>query len=843
MENILQLKVSDKKKNKEWYREVLEYYIPYSSNVVVKDQTEIINLYKLLNNDLTGFTKELEKFCNPLESFDITQILPYNKIKNKLEVLIGEVLKKSNDHKVVLLSDNAKKEKNEQLVQKIMENVHNQLVQNLEQMREQLAQIPPEEADNLIKQMEQKLTPPDINHKNYMSELEIINSKLLKYTYHTQDIKLKKADTMKDTAISDRFFVYPGWKNGKPQIIICNVVNCLFNKSANEPYVQKGDYFAHVDEITKGQLMDEYGEILSQEELENLVGFVSTGIVKGKGVKDGLKFDHSNFYATVHGIGNDSQLAGLFQENSTSINANNEFVRRVHLEFKAWKEVIFYTYPDEYNEHVTIVLNSSTDIIPENATEVSYTNQYFQKSKMWVWVDAFGNEHNVKILWIPRRYEVTRLANDTLVNYREVPFQPDYIVNPIDDFELTYKGGVFNNRNAKFFSLVQNALPYYFQILSIKMIQNQLMAKYEGNVISQDIDQIPDELTLDENGNPLTNVDKYTNHAQIRRKTGVNFFSGSQNSNGLPNNQRTRSLDVIQLGTSSELINFENLIQMLDLELGLAMGVPPSREAQVMRNTNVTDNQQSLIQSALVTEAYFFWHNKIWASVLNEHLKNLFTDLRLYFFKNPDKKETIYEYFLPDGTSDVLKITPNHLQASDVGIFLQENSQEQVYLNMLTQKIMQNTVDTNTMDSMSAVLKAISSGSSVEEIDKLIRIEADKIRQMQEQRMQQEQAIQAELEEKQINLMKMEKELDHDYKIAELLIQKDTRIEEANIKVNLFALEKDINQDMINDDIEMENIRTESKEKIEKDKLAFEREKLKKMIELEKLKNRTKPKK
>jgi hypothetical protein len=459
---------------------------------------------------------------------------------------------------------------------------------------------------------------------------------------------------------------------------------------------------------------------------------------------------------------------------------------------------------------------------------------------MWVWTDVLGNEHNVKIAWIPRRYEVTRLGSNIYVDYREVPFQPDYIVNPIDDFELTYKGGIFNNRNAKFFSLVQNALPYYFQILAVKMIQNQLLAKYEGNVISQDVDQIPDELTLDEDGKPMVNVDKYTHHAQIRRKTGVNFYSGSQNSNGLPNNQRTRAIDVIQLGTSGEIMNFEQLIQMLDLELGLAMGVPPSREAQVTKGTNVTDNQQSLLQSALVTETYFFWHNKIWASALNEHLKNLFTDIRLYFLKNPAKQQSIYEFFLPDGTLEVLKITPNHLRSSDVGIYLHDNNQEQNYLTMLTQKIMQNTVDPNTMDSMSSVLKAISSGASIEEIDKMIKIEADKVKSYEQQRMEQEQQLRAEMEQKQMELIKFEKELDHDYKIAELLLKQETAIKEAEIRVKTFALEKDINENLINDDIEKEIIKTQSDQKINDDKLAFEKEKLKKQIEIEKMKIRSK---
>ena len=149
-------------------------------------------------------------------------------------------------------------------------------------------------------------------------------------------------------------------------------------------------------------------------------------------------------------------------------------LKRIHLEFKAFDEVYFYTHTDEYNAPITVILNPNTNIIPKGLKPVKFTNEYFQLEDKYVWADDSGT-HQVEIKTIPRRYEMTRLGFDTDVLNRKVPFQPDNADNPISGFTLSYKGGVMNNVNSKACSRMQNAMPAQLQILAAKALQNKEM--------------------------------------------------------------------------------------------------------------------------------------------------------------------------------------------------------------------------------------------------------------------------------------------------------------------------------------------------------------------------------
>jgi hypothetical protein len=56
------------------------------------------------------------------------------------------------------------------------------------------------------------------------------------------------------------------------------------------------------------------------------------------------------------------------------------------------------------------------------------------------------------------------LGEDVYVDFREVPFQPDNLENPFTKFELSYKGGIVNSRNAKFISLDDEGLTICFSV-------------------------------------------------------------------------------------------------------------------------------------------------------------------------------------------------------------------------------------------------------------------------------------------------------------------------------------------------------------------------------------------
>jgi len=778
--------------------------------------------------------------CDDLSNYGAVEetLLPYNKIRNKFEILSGDMIQRGNNHKIVLLSSKAIKHKNEQLFQAIQSSVSKQLSIKIEQVKGEMEGMSPEEQEQFVQQMEQSLNPTDIKYKNFSTDVEMYKQKMLRHTFYDQEVLDKKVDSLKDVVIGDRMFLYTGWKHGRPYIDVCNPLFCGFLKSQDTKYVQNGDYFYYVDEPSVGEILDEYLNKLDKKDLEKLLGNSDQGGKLSKDHYDKLVYDRTTWNSTREifdrqdgSYSKNKSGIGLHQTTSDGYGSNfknkNKRITRVHMEFKAYREVMFYSYIDEYGEKLTVMLDKNADIIPDEAEKVKYYNELMEESFKYIWADETGATNEVSIMWIPRRYELTRLGSDVYVDMREVPFQPNNVQQPFSKFELSYKGGIVNSRNAKSISLLQAGLPIQMQIIVAKHLQNKEMAKYQGFVTAQDVDQIPDELAMDEEGNPIEGTDKLTQSEIIQRKTGKIYYSATRTSNGLPPPpNRGAGVNVFKLGDSNEFVNLQNYISLLDRELGVAMGIPPQREAQVVPYTTASDNQQALQSSYLATELYFYWHNKVWTYALDEHLANIDTFYKRYFALNPDSKDHLVEYITEDGTKELIKILPEYLDHADIGLFIGSNSGDQTYIQYMLQNIQpiaQNAGEG--AGTLSTILRAITSGEPAEKIHRMIQMESDKQNERMEQRAAQEEQMIEKNKESQRELMKYQSDLELEKAITIEKIKGENWIKQTEIDATKFAQQYDINQNMINDNLEKEKMKLDA-DKVKLDKTIASQEKI-----------------
>lgn len=814
---MIPLKV--KKKDEKWFKDIADYYMPSYNEIFRDDYDDKKALYEIINNDISYYQERINEMCNNAISLGANldeDILPYNKIKSKLNVLEGDLISRSNNHKIVLLSSKLIRDKNERLYNAIKESISTKLKTILDEAK--MKGMSEKELQQFIKQAEEDLLPNDINYKNFLTEHEIFSNKLLKYTFFDQDVISKKLDTFRDVLITNEMYVYNGWKHGRPHITVCNPLHIGFDKSPDTKYIQKGSYVYYTDEIKVVDAINDYIEILDDEDYEKLLKY--SGF---QNVPDSLSkrvFGHEKFYATLAAMGNDSiktRGIGMHQGDFTNIYTHKDSLFRTHLEFLAYDEVMFYCYTDEYNDKVMVQLDSNADIIPENAEKVKYINKYHQQDHKWVWEEN-GITHEVIIKWIPRRYEVERLGYDIYTKMRKVPYQPEYS-DPFNQFELSYKGGIVYSRNARSLSLVEQALPLQLQIFAIKALENKEIASYEGTIITQDVDQIPLDLAGDDDDN--ASRDLITNNTVIRKKTKTAFYSGSQSSQGLPvPSTRSQGIGAIQIGSIGEILNMQQLVQSLDYELGVTMGVPPQREAQAVPGTNVRDNQQTLIQSTLATEHLFFWHNKLWSIIINEHINNLKIYFRNKFIDNPAKKDHVLEFGSLDGTKELLRITPEYLQNEDIGIYMHDSNNDKMYMDYLLmnlQPIAQNAGDGAIV--LSQILKAISSGSSVSEIDKMINELADKQSKKAQQMQQAEQEAQQKIEQ-----MRRDAETFNN----KLSIEKDRIKERERRETELLKIQQQgvIDQEILEEEMEIQKQKNAIKENESNNKKDIEDKKI-----------------
>ena len=181
---MIKTKLPEKKKFEnegEWFKEFMNYYIPFQLPYH-EDYEVMLNSYKVVNNDLSGFKEQLQKFCNPLgvSTGEIEEeVLPYPELRNKVNILKGEMLSRKDTFHIMLLSSKAIKEKNEQLLNAIKESVDEKTAIDIHKMELQMQGMSEEEAQKFTQDLRSKNEPEDLVATNYLSDAEILARLLL----------------------------------------------------------------------------------------------------------------------------------------------------------------------------------------------------------------------------------------------------------------------------------------------------------------------------------------------------------------------------------------------------------------------------------------------------------------------------------------------------------------------------------------------------------------------------------------------------------------------------------------------------------------------------------------
>jgi hypothetical protein len=837
---VYNLKISEEKKyadDCQWFKDYMDYIVPpYSSTI--ENYKEMKLAYDLLNDNLEGYKSELNKFCNKFgENFGQIEedIMPYPKLHNNVNVLKGEYLNRPDSYKVVLLSARAIRDKNRQLLERVKQSVDEAIFLRIKRMEAEMAQMNPQQVEQYIEELRTQETPEDLLAKNFQSEWEIFYSKAVKYGKYDQMTKRKRGETLQDVLTADRCFIYSGWKFGKPSIEVRNPLYVGFEKDPNEFFINKADYVWYKKPISIADVYNNYGEFLSDEEIESLgihTNANNNRVDKRHALGGTYVHDHTNqdlFKDLVHAgersfedknVGL-SQGQGIYRRD-----ARQHLVWETHFEFKAYKRLIFLTYLDEYNKKITLPLLSTFDI-PEGAEKVKYTNRWGQQTVKYVWTDPYTeSEMSAEEVWIPRKYEAVRLGTDVYPICREVPNQRLNLQDPFGSFNLSTFGAVFTSRNSRSISPVTRAIPAYFQYLFIKHIQNRELSKYQGFIQDVDVDQIPNKLGKDIDGNVIR--DPIATWFLWRKAAGVSFYSGSQTTTGgLPPATRSPGSTGHIIGTAQDIYVMQQILDMLEVEIGMAMGISPQRVSQFKQHSNVSDNQEAILRSHNITEPYFYYLDLIWKEVMEDYVNN-FKEY-CYILKEQAGEMPLFQFMLPDGVEELLEVTPKMLEAIDIGLFVQDGGREDQYQQMMlsyAQAFAQNAGEG--VEVISSLIKAITSGASAEEVHKMVKMASNE----QQQRMQQMEQTRLKVQQEYLARQKEAIEDQQSHEIEKIDRKGEWDLKKAEVSAMGFDTDKDRNDNAVPDVLEVEKLRHQidvdnRKLDLEEKKLNIEKQKAK----------------
>lgn len=729
------------KKTKEWKENCVDYIIGKSGfsngggnngRTRYEEMQTYYDLYNSIYNE-----KDLLYVTNPFKQKDgfPATAQDYNIIKPKIDLLLGEETKRPFNFKVVRTSDNATSEMQEKAKQMLTDYIMGMITANMgqeEAMRFQQAIqsgeiLPPEQIQKYL-------------NKDYKDIAETTAYHSLNYLKNKLNITHEFYKGWKDALIAGEEIYYVGIVNGDPYLERVNPLYFSYDQSADLEFIHDSDWCCRKMIMSATEIYDRFYDKMSESQLNELLEMIedtSRGGINPEMRKSSLDYPHIK----THSI---NSLSSNPFEGSDNINV-------WHCCWKSFKKIGFITYQDP-----------ETGEIDEVQVDESYK--------------VTGFELNVEWSWIIEVWEGYRVGEDLYIGIQPLEYQHISADN-LNSQKLPYTGVVYNNTNSSPRSLVSMMKPLQYMYIVLWYRLELAMARDKGKVPVIDVTQIPKSMGID--------VNKWMHYLGA---LGVAFINPYEEGWDIPGreggkpsqfNQFT-SLDLTMASTIDQYINLMNKIEDMVSEIS---GVSKQREGSIASNELVGNVERSVVQSAHITEPWFWVHNQ----VKREALTMLLDTSKVAWKGN----KRCLHYILDDATRAFISLSDDFFY-EDMDIFVDDttkNQQQVEALKQLMQPAMQNgaslldIAEIITMDNISMIK------GRLEEIEQKRMEQQQQMEQAQAEREQQMAQMQNEIKEEELML----KEAEMDLKKYEIDSNNATKITVAQL--NAYRGVEDMDQD------------------------------------------------
>ena len=796
------------KKTKEWREANVDYIIGKSGftsglgnngSTKYEEMQTYYNLYNSIYDE-----KDLLYVTNPFKQKDgfPATAQDYNIIKPKVDLLLGEETKRPFNFRVVRTSDDATSEVQEKAKQMLTDYI----------MATVMSKLGPEEAQRYQEALQSgEIMPPEAIQKylskDYKDIAETTAQHALSYLKNKLNVTHEFFKGWKDALIAGEEVYYVGIINGDPYLERVNPLFFSYDQQADLEFIHDADWCCRKMIMSATQIYDRFYDKMSEKQLNQLLEMIedtSRGGINPEVRKTSLDFPHIK----THTIG------GFTTNPFDDVDDINVW----HCCWKSFKKIGFVTYIDP-----------ETGMPDELQVDESYK--------------VTGNEINVEWTWIIEVWEGYRVGEDLYIGIQPLDYQHISADNP-NSQKLPYTGVVYNNTNSRPRSLVSMMKPLQYMYIVLWYRLELAMARDKGKIPVVDVTQIPKDMGID--------INKWLHYLSA---LGVMFINPYDEGWEIPGREGGRpsqfnqftALDLTMAPVIDQYINLMAKIEDMASEI---TGVSKQREGAISSNELVGNVERSVIQSAHITEPWFWVHNQVKREVLT-----MLLDTSKEAWKG---NKRCLHYILDDATRAFLTLSDNFFY-EDMDVFIDDstkNQQQIEALRNLMQPAMQNgaslldIAEIITMDNVNMIKNRL------EEIEQKRMQQQQAMEEAQAQREQQ--AIQMQNEIKEEELMIKEAEMDlKKYEIdqnnqtkivvAQLNAYRGSENQDADmngqidvIEIGKQALEQQkINSDAAAKQLELNNKKreTELKREIENKKIQLEREKMKQEIELQKQKD------
>lgn len=797
------------KKTQDWKESCVDYIIGHSQGGSKDGNTrtrkeEMQSYYDLYNSIYNE--KDLKYVTNPFKQQDGFPAMAqdYNIIKPKIDLLLGEETKRPFNFRVIRTSDMATSEIQDKAKQMIIDYIQATIMSKLgpeEQARYQQAL-----------QSGEIMTPEQIQKyisKDYKDIAEITAYHSLNYLKNKLNITHEFYKGWKDALIGGEEIYYVGIINGEPSLQRINPIYFDYDTDTSDiEFIHEAQWCCYEMIMSITEVYDRLYDKMSDKQLNELLDLMddnSKGGISPEIRKTSLDYPHIKTHS-INGF-----TSNPFEE------ADNVHVW--HCCWKSFKKIGFVT-----------IINPETEQPEEYQVDETYKET--------------GNEINVEWKWIIEVWEGYRIGEDLYIGIEPVEYQHISADNP-NAQKLPYTGVIYNNTNSKPRSLVSIMKPLQYMYIVLWYRLELAMARDKGKVVTMDITQIPKSMNID--------VAKWMHYLSA---LGVNFVNPYEEGWDIPGREGGRpaqfnQISALDLTMANTIDQYINLMDKIESMLSEISGVSKQREGSIASNELVGNVERSVVQSAHITEPWFWTHNQVKRECIT-----MLLDTAKFAWKD---NKTCIQYVLDDATRAFLTLSDNFFY-EDYDIFVEDSTRNQQQIETLKQ-LMQ---------------PAMQNGASLLDITEIITMDnvtmiKNKLEEIEQKRMEQQQAAEQAQAEREQQMLQMQnevkeeelmlKEAEMDLKKYEIDSNNATKITVAQLNAyrgvenmdqdnngqidvieigNQALQQQKINSDIASKQLELNNKAREAKMKkeIEDKKLQLEKDRMKHETELQKQKDK-----
>ena len=658
----------------------------------------------------------------------------------------------------------------------------------------------------------------------------------------------------RDMLITDREFWHFKMNEDDYEVELWNPLVTFYHKSPDIRYISQGNWVGKVELLTVAGIIDKYGYLLNDTELESLEAVYPT---RAAGYPlQGMQNDGSYYDATKSHAWNTNmpslqyrQFMSASEQDSTSGNdivsyimsesedytdyQNTDMLRVSHIYWKSQRKVGHLTKIDEVGQVIQDVVDESYKITQKPIYDTTLFKNKTKENLIagehldWIWINEvwggvkigpnnpayFGMNNNasgINPIYIG--------INKTKVGRVPFQFKGDATLYGC---KLPVEGSVFSDRNTKSTSLVDLMKPYQ---IGYNIVNNQI-----ADIL---VDELGTVIMLDQNALPRHSLgEDWGKNNLAKAYVAMKNFQMLPLDTSITNTENALNFQhyqVLNLEQTQRLVSRTQLANYFKQQAFEVIGITPQRLGDQVEQATATGVRIAVSNSYAQTETYFINH----CDYLMPRVHQMRTDLAQYY--QSTKPSIRLQYITTTDEKVNFEMNGTDLLLRDFNIFCTTKTNHRATLEQLKQLALTNNTAGASIYDLGNIMKA----ESISEVTHILKSSEEKQQAVRQQEMQQQQSMQEQaLEAKnQESMMKMQFEADENEKNR----QNDIVI--AEIRAAGYGSTVDINQnqqsdyqdalkdirksDEFNQQMDLKKESAATQKAVNMDKMSIEREKL-----------------